>query len=123
MDCTDIVMASVVDNDFLHIEDMYTRDRSTPLNDDLLDGEQSLTAAYGLQQDGRTVVMFRRGIREIEPSDHPLGPGQMHVIHAKGQTQGSYKHSAPSALEKKQTVKTDFYKNDQWRYHGSMFYR
>jgi hypothetical protein len=42
---------------------MYTRDRSTPLNDGLLDGEQSLTAAYGMQRDGRTIVMFRRGIR------------------------------------------------------------
>lgn len=58
-------MASVIDNEFLHIEDMYTRDRSTPINDLLLDGEQSLTAAYGVQRNGRTVVMFRRGIRGI----------------------------------------------------------
>lgn len=74
MDCTDIVMASVVEGNYLHIEDMYTRDRSTPIIDDILDGEQSLTASYGIQRDGRTIVMFRRGIREIEPSDHPLGP-------------------------------------------------
>ncbi|KAI6175877.1 DOMON domain-containing protein [Aphelenchoides bicaudatus] len=119
MDCSDIVMASVVDNSFLHIEDMYTRDRSTPLADELLDGEQSITAAYGIQKDGRTIVMFRRGIREIEPTDHPLGPGKVFVIHAKGQTQGSYSHIAPSALEKKQTAKPNFYKNDQWRYHGA----
>lgn len=59
MDCTDMVMASVVvdgdarDDDakrsYLHIEDMYTRDRSTPLTDAWLDGEQSLTAAFGAQ--------------------------------------------------------------------------
>lgn len=48
-----------------------------------------------------------------------LGPGKIFVIHAKGQKQGAYSHMSPSALEKKQTNKIDFYKNDQWRYHGS----
>ncbi|CAD5226256.1 unnamed protein product [Bursaphelenchus xylophilus] len=119
MDCTDIIMASVVHGDFLHIEDMYTRDRSTPISDNILDGEQSLTTAYGIQRNERTIVMFRRGIREIEPSDHPLGPGEMHFIHAKGQQQGSYKHFTPSALEKNNVSVKDFYKDDQWRYHGS----
>ncbi|CAD5219518.1 unnamed protein product [Bursaphelenchus okinawaensis] len=119
MDCTDIMMASVADGDLIHIEDMYTRDRSTPISDNLLDGEQSLTTAYGKQKDGRTIVMFRRGIREIEPSDHPFGPGLIHLIHAKGQDQGSYKHFTPSALEKNKVKVKNFYKNDQWRYHGS----
>ncbi|KAI6214090.1 hypothetical protein M3Y94_00227600 [Aphelenchoides besseyi] len=133
MDCTDIVMASVVDGR-THIEDMYTRDRSTPINDEVLDGEQSLTSVYGIEQNGRTIVMFRRGIRgcclvecviislnlaEIEPSDHPLGPGKIVVIHAKGQHQNHYKHLTPSALEKNHTKNPDFYKADQWRYHGS----
>lgn len=63
MDCTDIVMASVVHGDFLHVEDMYTRDRSTPITDNILDGEQSLLSAYGIQRNGRTVVMIRRLIR------------------------------------------------------------
>lgn len=71
MDCVDVVMASVVgDSDnsgdaFLHIEDMYTRDRSTPLNDAFFDGEDSLVAAYARRQPtlNRTVVMFRRMIR------------------------------------------------------------
>ncbi|KAI6200373.1 hypothetical protein M3Y96_00726900 [Aphelenchoides besseyi] len=118
MDCTDIVMASVVDGR-VHIEDMYTRDRSTPINDEILDGEQSLTSVYGVEQNGRTIVMFRRGIREIEPSDHPLGPGKIVVIHAKGQHQNHYKHLTPSALEKNHTKNANFYKADQWRYHGS----
>lgn len=69
MDCTDIIMASfVTDKDFntrLHIEDMYTRDRSTPLNDKWLDGEESLTAAYARHINDRTVVMFRRAIRGL----------------------------------------------------------
>lgn len=64
MDCVDIVMASVTNNNLLHIADMYTRDRSTPLDDGYFDGEQSLTAAYGQQtKDGRSIVMFRRNIR------------------------------------------------------------
>ncbi|KAI1715744.1 SGS domain-containing protein [Ditylenchus destructor] len=125
MDCTDIVMASIVDGNFLHIEDMYTRDRSTPLSDSWLDGEQSLSAAYGVQTEDRSVVMFRRMIREIEPTDHPLGPGKIFVIYAKGQTSGSYKHLTPSAIEKsnqdgKEHIRNkDFYKDDQWKYHGS----
>jgi hypothetical protein len=53
--------------------------------------------------------------------DHPLGPGKVFVIHAKGQKQGAYSHVAPSALEKNQVTKREFYKNDQWRYHGSEF--
>ena len=82
MDCTDIIIASVIDGRS-RVQDMYTRDRSTPLLDSFLEGENSLTAAFGVERDGRTVVMFRRNIREIEPSDHPLGPGKIHGIYAK----------------------------------------
>uniref|UniRef100_A0A915EUN1 EGF-like domain-containing protein n=1 Tax=Ditylenchus dipsaci TaxID=166011 RepID=A0A915EUN1_9BILA len=55
----------------------------------------------------------------------PLGPGKIFVIHAKGQTAGSYQHSVPSAIEQQSkhanvTIKNrDFYRNDQWKYHGS----
>lgn len=74
MDCTDMIVASVIDGRS-RIQDMYTRDRSTPLPDTFFEGENSLTAGFGIERDGRTVVMFRRNVREIEPSDHPLGPG------------------------------------------------
>lgn len=61
MDCADIVMASVREQSTeLHIADMYSRDRSSPLQDAWLDGEESLSSAYGLARDGRMVVMFRR---------------------------------------------------------------
>ncbi|KAE9552454.1 hypothetical protein FO519_004339 [Halicephalobus sp. NKZ332] len=83
MDCTDIISATVVDGRS-RIQDMYTRDRSTPLRDTYFEGEFSLTAAFGVERDGRTVVMFRRNIREIEPSDHPLGPGKIAGIYGKG---------------------------------------
>ncbi|VDN86223.1 unnamed protein product, partial [Brugia pahangi] len=98
MDCTDIVIGSVRDGRS-RINDMYTRDRSTPLYDIWLDGEESFSAAYGIERDGRTIVMFRRRIAEIEPSDHPLGPGEIFVIYAKGQMMGSYSHAVKSALD------------------------
>jgi hypothetical protein len=39
---------------------MYSRDRSSPLKDTLLDGEESLSAAYGWRSGNRSVLMFRR---------------------------------------------------------------
>ena len=52
------------------VEDSYSRDRSTPLEDYWYDGEMSLSAAYSLAHDGRTVLMFRRmqqGILRVKP--------------------------------------------------------
>lgn len=118
MDCTDIVIGSVRDGRS-RINDMYTRDRSTPLLDTWLDGEESFSAAYGIERDGRTIIMFRRRIAEIEPSDHPLGPGKIFVIYAKGQTSGDYSHAVKSALEEGQFMDHDFYKDDQVKYHGN----
>ncbi|VDK17311.1 unnamed protein product [Anisakis simplex] len=118
MDCTDVIIGSVVDGRS-RINDMYTRDRSTPIIDTLLDGEESFSAAYGIEQDGRTIIMFRRSIAEIEPSDHPLGPGELFVIYAKGQTSESFSHYPKSALETGNYSDHDFYKIDQLRYHGS----
>lgn len=57
---------------------------------------------------------------EIEPSDHPLGPGKIFMIYAKGQTAGSYEHSVKSGLESGKHKDTDFYRRDQLKYHGSM---
>ena len=62
MDCTDIIVGSVKDG-FSRVQDMYTRDRSTPLDDVWFEGEMSLSAAYGVEKDGRTIVMFRRNVR------------------------------------------------------------
>uniref|UniRef100_A0A0M3HYW6 EGF-like domain-containing protein n=1 Tax=Ascaris lumbricoides TaxID=6252 RepID=A0A0M3HYW6_ASCLU len=115
MDCTDIVTGAVVEGRS-RINDMYTRDRSTPLVDTLLDGEESFSAAYGIEQDGRTIIMFRRRIAEIEPSDHPLGPGKLFVIYAKGQTSDALMHVSKSGNFRDE----NFYKSDQLRYHGTV---
>uniref|UniRef100_A0AAF5Q5F2 DOMON domain-containing protein n=1 Tax=Wuchereria bancrofti TaxID=6293 RepID=A0AAF5Q5F2_WUCBA len=118
MDCTDIVIGSVRDGRS-RINDMYTRDRSTPLYDIWLDGEESFSAAYGIERDGRTIVMFRRRIAEIEPSDHPLGPGEIFVIYAKGQMMGSYSHAVKSALDQGPISDHNFYRQDEVKYHGN----
>uniref|UniRef100_A0A8R1HRB0 EGF-like domain-containing protein n=1 Tax=Caenorhabditis japonica TaxID=281687 RepID=A0A8R1HRB0_CAEJA len=86
MDCVDVIMTSVRKGR-LFISDFYSRDRSTPLEDYWYDGEMSLSAAYGTQVDDRTIVMFRRELREFEPTDHPLGPNEILVVWSKGDGQ------------------------------------
>uniref|UniRef100_A0A0K0D149 EGF-like domain-containing protein n=1 Tax=Angiostrongylus cantonensis TaxID=6313 RepID=A0A0K0D149_ANGCA len=119
MDCIDILIGAVRDGR-TRVQDSYSRDRSTPLEDFWYEGEMSLVGAYGRELDGRTIVMFRRPMQEIEPTDHPLGPGRLFVVSAKGQQQGAYSHGAPSALEVAHTIEL-FYMDDILKYHGSMF--
>ncbi|KJH45605.1 hypothetical protein DICVIV_08341 [Dictyocaulus viviparus] len=120
MDCIDILIGAVRDGR-TRIQDSYSRDRSTPLEDFWYEGEMSLVAAYGRELDGRTIIMFRRPMQEIEPTDHPLGPGQMFVVWAKGQQQGAYAHGAPSALDVANTNEA-FYPDDILNYHGGTFF-
>ncbi|VDP00877.1 unnamed protein product, partial [Heligmosomoides polygyrus] len=119
MDCIDVVIGAVRDGR-TRVQDSYSRDRSTPLEDFWYEGEMSLVAVAGRELDGRTIVMFRRPIQEIEPTDHPLGPGRMFVVWAKGQQQDAYAHGAPSALERSNS-KAPFYTDDILKYHGSDF--
>ncbi|PAV87493.1 hypothetical protein WR25_18621 [Diploscapter pachys] len=83
MDCMDMIIGRFK-NGRGRVEDSYSRDRSTPLEDYWYDGEMSLSAAYSLAHDGRTILMFRRMQQEIEPTDHPLGPNRVFVGWAKG---------------------------------------
>ncbi|KAJ1354311.1 hypothetical protein KIN20_011200 [Parelaphostrongylus tenuis] len=117
MDCIDILIGAVRDGR-TRVQDSYSRDRSTPLEDFWYEGEMSLVGTYGRELDGRTIIMFRRPMQEIEPTDHPLGPGQLFVVYAKGQKQGAYSHDAPSALEVSHPD-VIFYMDDILKYHGS----
>ncbi|UMM16653.1 hypothetical protein L5515_013572 [Caenorhabditis briggsae] len=106
MDCVDVIMASVR-NGRLFLSDFYSRDRSTPLEDYWYDGEMSLSAAYGTQQDGRSIVMFRRELREFEPTDHPLGPNEILIVWSKGDTQmGSSFQGTNRGVEKLKLAET-----------------
>uniref|UniRef100_A0A915D0B3 EGF-like domain-containing protein n=1 Tax=Ditylenchus dipsaci TaxID=166011 RepID=A0A915D0B3_9BILA len=70
------------------------RDLSNPLDDDWFGGKDSITDVRGWQLEDfeaglRTIVLFRRKVKASEPSDHPLGPGPMFGIYAKGPTSKS----------------------------------
>ncbi|KAF8363342.1 hypothetical protein PRIPAC_90265 [Pristionchus pacificus] len=119
MDCIDMIIGAVR-NGRSRIQDLYSRDRSTPIEDHWYDGLDSLSAAYGIEVDGRTIIMFRRNRQEIEPTDHPLGGTRQFIVWAKGQTKGGYSHSAPSAFDKgSHSISADsFYADDVVNYHG-----
>lgn len=63
MDCADIVMGTAI-GDQSRFVDMYTRDRSTPMSDEIYYGDYSITAAYGFEfTNGKTVLMFRKDVK------------------------------------------------------------
>ncbi len=59
MDCTDMVIGAAR-GDESRIGDYYTRDRSTPRPDEFYGGTQSLTAALGKEENGKTLLLFRK---------------------------------------------------------------
>ena len=61
MDCVDIVIGAARGSQS-RILDYYTRDRSTPRTDDFYGGEDSLTAAVGMEQNGMTYIKVRRHV-------------------------------------------------------------
>ena len=62
MDCTDMVIGSARGMRS-RVGDYYTRDRSTPLHDEVYGGTQSLTAALGFEENGYTTILFRKKIQ------------------------------------------------------------
>lgn len=64
MDCTDIVVGSA-QGKLTRAADMYTRDRSTPLDDTIYKGKDDLSAVFGAEVDGRTIIMFRKAVKGI----------------------------------------------------------
>ncbi|TMS34383.1 hypothetical protein L596_001992 [Steinernema carpocapsae] len=99
MDCSDIVIGSVV-NGFHQVRDYYTISRATPRLDEYYGGQFSLTGAAAYEQDGQTTVVFRRKLQSTDTADHSIVPGPMTVIWAKG------------------NIENDFFKKDIIRYHG-----
>ena len=57
MDCADIVIAKVKGNQY-RILDHYTRDRSTPQEDEWYGGTDDLLGAFGEYKDGVMLVGF-----------------------------------------------------------------
>ena len=59
MDCTDIILGSARGEQY-RVYDYYTRDRGQPWKDDFYNGEDSITAAVGKEEDGYTYMKWRR---------------------------------------------------------------
>lgn len=55
----------LIEGNLHRIQDMYTRDRSTPRTDKFYGGEDSLTSAVGSQVDGVTTIVFRKPVQGI----------------------------------------------------------
>ncbi|ESP05236.1 hypothetical protein LOTGIDRAFT_152053 [Lottia gigantea] len=112
MDCSDIIVGTAR-GETSRIGDYYSRDRSTPKHDSVYGGEDSLTAALGFENDGQTVIVFRRKVQAFHRSDHTIEKGIMSVIWAHGQIEDSYRHNPESG------DKPGFYAKDQLLYHGA----
>ena len=61
MNCVDIVIGTARGTQF-RVFDYYTRDRSTPLFDEMYGGTQGITAAIGKEVDGITTIKFRKSL-------------------------------------------------------------
>lgn len=98
MDCTDIVIG-LSKNGRGMIGDFYTRDRSTPRIDSFWGGEDDIVDGDVWEEDGKTIMRFRKKNSANGQADHPF-QGKLQMIWATGQPQDA------------------FYKNDQLKYHG-----
>lgn len=99
------------------IRDYYTRDRSTPRVDSFWGGKDDITSATGWEDNGETVLIFRRKLKSSDEADHDIA-GEMHVIWARGQENGEYVHTPHSGLEKETPSRAEFYAPDEIKYHG-----
>ena len=53
----------MLEGDWYRVQDMYTRDRSTPRPDEFYSGSNSITGAAGSQIDGITTIAFRKKLQ------------------------------------------------------------
>lgn len=118
MDCSDVVIG-MARGQFSRVYDAYTRDRSTPLADEYYFGQDDLTGACGMEdEDGYTTIGFQRRLATGEPADHDIQDEIMYVIWAFGQDAKDYNHRPLSGLEIGSPLITDFYREDEVKYHG-----
>ncbi|XP_048256385.1 uncharacterized protein LOC124134573 isoform X5 [Haliotis rufescens] len=117
MDCTDMVIGSARGMRS-RVGDYYTRDRSTPQHDDFYGGNNSLTAALGFEENGYTVILFRKKLTATERTDYSIDEVPMSVIWARGQDSGMYVHIPRSGLEAGKAANPKYYNEDELKYHG-----
>ncbi|VDM93706.1 unnamed protein product, partial [Onchocerca ochengi] len=84
MDCLDIVIGLINDNDISNVRDYYSFSQLTPLPDEFFGGQDSLTSAIAYQQDGITTVIFRKPLEASDQADRTISSKETTVIWAKG---------------------------------------
>lgn len=122
MDCTDIIIGSARGK-ASRVKDYYTRDRSTPREDEFWGGKNDLTLGTGFEENGITTIIFRKKFDAKEPTDHSFIDDLTHIIWAKGQEPGNYIHLPASGIEKEKVSVKDFYQPDELKYHGHRMQR
>lgn len=55
-----------------------------------------------------------------DPGDHSIEEELLTVIWAMGQTPSQFSHSPGSSLEREEASNTEFYQEDEIKYHGSL---
>ena len=67
--------------------------------------------------------MFSVLLTADEESDYAIEKGLMHVIWARGQEHGNYRHSPDSGIERNVAKDKEFYGKDELKYHGHQHQR
>ncbi|CAJ0932371.1 unnamed protein product, partial [Mesorhabditis belari] len=114
MACTDMVVGSVFDGRG-RVRDMYSPSKASPRMDSFFAGEDDLSGAAAYSEDGVTTIVFRKKLNSNDPADHPILPGPMTVIWAKGADSERYQHTTGG-----EPIKADpaFFGTDLFKYHG-----
>jgi hypothetical protein len=118
MDCTDMVIVKVRGSQF-RILDHYTRDRSTPQEDEWYGGSDDLIAATGKVEDDVMFASFVKPIRSGDKFDHNIIDSEMWLLGAHGQVFGNYNPAIPAAAAGQTgSLITDFYRPLELKFHG-----
>ncbi|XP_055329464.1 uncharacterized protein LOC129582084 [Paramacrobiotus metropolitanus] len=117
MGCNDITYAAA-QGQLCRIRDLYTRDHSTPLPDEVFGGEQSLTAGncYEDPDTGILHVLFRKKLQASHPTDQSIVNGVMHVIWAIGEV--PYSPTTSDADMYKEADSKTFYRKGELNSHA-----
>ena len=84
----------------LYLKYIYFSCRSTPHHDTFYGGQSDLQAAYGWEEDGNTILRFKKKLGGDGTADQPF-QGDLTLIWAHGQDQST----------------NSFYANDELKFH------
>jgi hypothetical protein len=102
------------------ILDHFTRDRSTPQEDEWYGGSDDLIAATGRVEGNVMLASFLKPIRSRDRFDHNITDSEMWLLWAHGQVVGQYKPTLPTAAPgQADSLIMDFYRPLELKFHGA----